>query len=332
MPRADASDPKAMIAALNQRLRGVQGDQRCGDRRQGRRPGHRQAGGDQRTLTDLQSALDDHSTKLAAGQLGGGGGVAADPDYTAKFSAYMRDGTGEAELKAANKTGVRAAMSEGSSADGGLITPIEWDRTITERLKLISPIRQYATVQSISKAGFTRLFTDRTIGSGWVGETAARPATSTPQFTALSFAPGEIYANAAASQDLLDDAEVNLDAWLTGEIDTEFSRQEGIAFLFGRRHEQAVRHPHLCHRRRRRGSPPLGRDPQHRQRRLWRRHHRQGPRPDLRAAGGVSAEREILPQPPVAGLAAEAEGRPGQLHLAADLPGGPAFHPGRVGR
>jgi HK97 family phage major capsid protein len=233
MPRADASDPKAMIAALNNAFEEFKATNDAAI--EGKVDGLVTAKLEaiNATLTDLQSALDDHSTKLAAGQLGGGGGVAADPDYTAKFSAYMRDGTGEAELKAANKTGVRAAMTEGSSADGGLITPIEWDRSITERLKLISPIRQYATVQSISKAGFTRLFTDRTIGSGWVGETAARPATSTPQFTALSFAPGEIYANAAASQDLLDDAEVNLDAWLTGEIDTEFSRQEGIAFLSG---------------------------------------------------------------------------------------------------
>ena len=94
-------------------------------------------------------------------------------------------------------------------------------------------MRQEATVQPISKAGFIKLFTDRAVGSGWVGETASRPATSTPQFTALPFVPGEIYANAAASQDLLDDSEINMESWLTGEIETEFSRQEGIAFTGG---------------------------------------------------------------------------------------------------
>ena len=100
-------------------------------------------------------------------------------------------------------------------------------------MKLISPLRAEATVQSISKAGFIKLFTDRQLGSGWVGETASRPATSTPQFTALTFMPGEIYANAAASQDLLDDGEVNIEQWLPGEIETEFARQEGIAFVAG---------------------------------------------------------------------------------------------------
>ncbi|OZA67313.1 MAG: capsid protein, partial [Sphingomonadales bacterium 39-62-4] len=57
--------------------------------------------------------------------------------------------------------------------------------------------------------------------------------TSTPQFTSLAFGLGEIYANAAASQQLLDDSEINIDSWLTGEIETEFARQEGIAHLSG---------------------------------------------------------------------------------------------------
>ena len=32
-------------------------------------------------------------------------------------------------------------MSEGVPADGGLLTPVEWDRTISGRLKLITPMR-----------------------------------------------------------------------------------------------------------------------------------------------------------------------------------------------
>ncbi|TZG23885.1 phage major capsid protein, partial [Sphingomonas montanisoli] len=71
------------------------------------------------------------------------------------------------------------------------------------------------------------------VGSGWVGETASRPATSTPQIGTVDFTPGEIYANPAISQGLLDDAALDLEQWLGGEVDTEFARQEGIAFLSG---------------------------------------------------------------------------------------------------
>jgi HK97 family phage major capsid protein len=187
------------------------------------------------TLAELEKVIDDQAKLNAALKLGGNQRDVPDAAYSGLFGSFMREGSREQEdkLKLEQRTGIRAAMSEGSSADGGLTAPIEWDRTVSERLKLISPIRQESTVQTISKAGFIKLFTDRTIGSGWVGETASRPATSTPQFTALAFTPGEIYANAAASQDLLDDSEVNIESWLTGEIEIEFSRQEGIAFLSG---------------------------------------------------------------------------------------------------
>jgi len=188
------------------------------------------------TLTDLEKALDEAAKSAAAAKLSGPGGrEVPDAEYSKLFGSFVREGTREQEdkLKSEQKVGVRAAMSEGSSADGGYTAPVEWDRTISGRLKLISPLRAEATVQSISKAGFIKLFTDRSIGSGWVGETASRPATSTPQFTALPFVPGEIYANAAASQDLLDDSEVDMENWLTNEIDIEFARQEGIAFVSG---------------------------------------------------------------------------------------------------
>lgn len=187
------------------------------------------------TVTDLETALNGINAKIAAAALDGAGAAQpADPEYSKQFASFVRDGAHEADLKAAHRPGQpRAAMTEGSNADGGYTTPVEWDRTITGRLKLISPMRQNAQVQSISSAGFTRLFTDREVGSGWVGETASRPATSTPQFTALTFGVGEIYANPAASQTLLDDSEIDIEAWLAGEVETEFERQESIAFLSG---------------------------------------------------------------------------------------------------
>ena len=185
------------------------------------------------TLSDLEAAFNAQALAAATAATQGGGRKVQDQGYFDLYSSYLRDGQQEHKVKTEQFAGPRAAMSVGSTADGGLTAPVEWDRTITDRLKLISPLRAEATVQSISKAGFIKLFTDRQLGSGWVGETASRPATSTPQFTALPFVPGELYANAAASQDLLDDSEIDMEAWLTGEIETEFSRQEGIAFVAG---------------------------------------------------------------------------------------------------
>jgi HK97 family phage major capsid protein len=235
--RAENSDPKAMIAALQGAFDQFKAKN---DEAVGKKADDALIQAEltkiNKTMGDIEAALDKAALEAAAAKLAGGRQRdVPDADYSGLFGSFMREGTREQEdkLKAEQKKGVRAALSEGSPADGGLTAPIEWDRTVTGRLKLITPMRAEATVQSISKAGFTKLFTDRSVGSGWVGETASRPATSTPQFTSLAFTPGEIYANAAASQDLLDDSEVDIENWLTSEVETEFSRQEGIAFVNG---------------------------------------------------------------------------------------------------
>lgn len=174
------------------------------------------------SVTDLQAAIDQANAKLAAIAIGAGSEVKVrDQEYTDAFRAHFRKGD------------VQAALNKGADDEGGYLAPVEWDRTITSELIQISPMRQIAQVQQISGAGFTRLLADRGTGSGWVGETAARPQTSTPKFTPLTFRPGEIYANPAATQQMLDDAEINLEQWLAGEVQTEFAYQEGIAYVAG---------------------------------------------------------------------------------------------------
>lgn len=176
---------------------------------------------------ELQAAVDKQAKDVAALRLNGAGDeniigeIKPDPEYVGAFRAHMRKGD------------VQAALNKGADAEGGFLAPVEWDRTITGKLKESSPIRENATVQTISTAGFRKVFNDRAIGSGWVGETASRPATGTPGFNALDFIPGELYANPQATQQMLDDAAVDLEQWLASEVEDEFSRQENIAFLSG---------------------------------------------------------------------------------------------------
>jgi len=175
------------------------------------------------SIGTMQSTLDGFAAQMAAAKLGQGTGPKQpeNPGYSAAFNAHIR------------KNEVSAAMSVGSNPDGGYTAPVEWDRTIQGRLKLISPMRQYSTVETVGTAGFVKLFNDRAVGSGWVGETASRPATSTPQLSPLTFGNGEIYAFPFVTQQLLDDSQIDIEGWLSGEVATEFDRQEAIAFLSG---------------------------------------------------------------------------------------------------
>lgn len=173
---------------------------------------------------DLQSALDKQTAALAALELGGLGGDkdrVKDKGYTDAFMAHIRKGD------------VQASLNKGADAEGGYLAPREWDRTITDKLVILSEMRSLATVQTISGNGFKKLFNLRGTTSGWVGETAARPETVAPTFGSMDFQTGELYANPAATQQMLDDAEVDLEAWLAGEVETEFAYQEGLAFVSG---------------------------------------------------------------------------------------------------
>lgn len=174
-------------------------------------------------VSRLQAAVDAANTQLAAIQMGGGtgGGSVADAEYSSAFLAHFRKGE------------VQAALNKGANDEGGYLTPVEWDRTITNKLTILSDMRGLATVQPCSGAGLTKLFNLGGTASGWVGETSARPATNTGTFASLGFGWGEIYANPAATQQILDDSEINLEQWLAGEVELEFAKQEGSAFFSG---------------------------------------------------------------------------------------------------
>jgi len=169
----------------------------------------------------LQASIDDISLKLAAQQMNGGGRKLRDAAYSEAFAAHFKKGE------------IRADLNKGTDGEGGYLTPIEWDRTITDKLVEVSPFRQLAMIQPVGGTGFTKLFNVGGTDSGWVGETDPRPKTGTASLQSLGFGWGEIYANPAATQQILDDTEIDLEAWLAGEVQIQFAKQEGGAFVAG---------------------------------------------------------------------------------------------------
>lgn len=220
-PRADVSDPKALIGQLAAAFE----EFKAADA-QAKKDGDTLIQAKLESLntemSELTNALDEANRRIAAGAIGDRGPV--DPEHDAQIRAYMRAGTVPT---------VQAAMSEGTDSAGGYLVPVEWDRTITNKLVQRSPIRENSQVVTIGGRGFTRVYNDRVIGSGWVGETAARPETTTPGLSGLQFDTGELYANPAVTQRMLDDAGFDLAAWLADEVNGEFAVQENTAFLTG---------------------------------------------------------------------------------------------------
>ena len=144
------------------------------------------------------------------------------------FDAYLRSGDEHALRSIETKD-----MSYGSGPDGGYLVPDEVEAEIGRRLAVISPIRSIASVRQVSSAVLKKPFMTSGPVVGWVGETAARPKTTSPVLDALQFPTAEIYAMPAATPSLLDDSVVDLDQWIVGEVESAFAEQEGTAFVSG---------------------------------------------------------------------------------------------------
>jgi HK97 family phage major capsid protein len=143
------------------------------------------------------------------------------------FNGYVRKGI---EF---DKSIEQKALNIGSGPDGGFAVPKVIDRAIDALAVNISPIRSLASVQQISTSDFHKLVNVRGTTSGWVGETQTRSGTSNAQLVDIAPPMGELYAMPAATQQMLDDVFFDAEAWIAGEIATEFARAEGAAHCVG---------------------------------------------------------------------------------------------------
>ena len=152
-----------------------------------------------------------------------GGTDEAAPEIKGFVDGYLRRGS-TVELK---------SISGAVPSDGGYAVPRQIDAMIARELTEISPIRAIAQVVQTGSAGYRKLISTGGTASGWVSEVAGRPETDAPSFAEIAPPTGELYANPAASQAMLDDAGFDLESWLASEIAMEFARAEGAAFVGG---------------------------------------------------------------------------------------------------
>ena len=180
-------------------------------------------------LTRLDRMLDELSHKALRPQLAGATGVStANLQTKSAFEGYVRRGDASRIMGVEGK-----ALSAGTGADGGYLVPPETETAVNRALKAISPIRAIASVRQVSGNVYKKPFATTGAGTGWVGETVARPQTTTPTLAELAFPTMELYAMPAATQSLLDDTAVNIDQWIAEEVRLAFASQEGQAFVTG---------------------------------------------------------------------------------------------------
>ncbi|PXA83662.1 phage major capsid protein, partial [Nostoc sp. 3335mG] len=172
-------------------------------------------------MAELKAKLDAGTIAAARAPLSG----ASAPEAKQFVDRYLRHG---------NSAGIEVKAIDGTAdSSGGYAVPQEIDAAIASTLTAISPIRAIANVVTVGSSGYRKLVTSGGISSGWAAENAARAETGTPVFNEIAPPMGDLFANPAATQAMLDDAAFDLEGWLAAEIATEFARAEGAAFVNG---------------------------------------------------------------------------------------------------
>jgi len=178
------------------------------------------------------------------------GDVKSNPEYLKGFTSYLKGqvaiGAEIVEEEFKNLVNANAgvdvsdqgmitlkALLVGSNPDGGYFVPVERLTPFSTRMFETSPMRSLATVISASSEAIEIVLDDDQADSGWVGELDARTETDTPQVGIITIPIHEQYAEPKATQKVLDDAAINIDAWLTGKIADKFARTENTAFVNG---------------------------------------------------------------------------------------------------
>ena len=166
----------------------------------------------------LASALGTAATAMAGDALA----------HKGAFERYVRKG----DAGGLDRFEIKA-LSTQSDPDGGYLVPRETETAIDRVLAKASPVRAIAMIRQIGAASYRKPITTSGANAGWVGENASRSETTAPSLSIVEFPTMELYAMPAATQSLLDDAFVNIEAWLAGEVQIEFAEQESAAFVNG---------------------------------------------------------------------------------------------------
>jgi HK97 family phage major capsid protein len=148
-----------------------------------------------------------------------------DLEQKAAFLNYVRSGE--------NNDRETKTLSTLNNQEGGYLIPQVVADRIGQDLHAHSPLRRLANVMQITSSSVDLLLDKKGAEVGWVGETEERGQTGTPEVQKLNIPVHELYAKPRATQKLLDDARINVEAWLAQAIAVKMAQAEHLTFLLG---------------------------------------------------------------------------------------------------
>lgn len=182
------------------------------------------------TALEVQAReLREHELEQARASIAGNGatiGRSEDPqaEKVAAFNAFVKSG----DINA-------AALSTSPDANGGFLMPDPLRESVIDVVRKINPVLDEATVFTLTKPGTFEIELPRKLtatAGGWVGETAARPATNAPTLGQQKLKAHEWYAYPEVTQAFLD-AVGGAEDFLVSDIGDTMAATIGTAFVAG---------------------------------------------------------------------------------------------------
>lgn len=148
-------------------------------------------------------------------------------DYKTAFRTYLKSGQqllSHDEMK---------TLAVGSDPDGGYFVTPDTTGRMARKIYESSPIRQIASVQMISTDALEGIEDTGEAGAGYAGERSTSGNTTTPQIGQWKIPVFWIDTEPKVTQQLLDDAAVDIEAWLSAKVGDRFARFEATEFVTG---------------------------------------------------------------------------------------------------
>lgn len=125
------------------------------------------------------------------------------------------------------------ALSVGSDPDGGYTVHPQLSNRIIERQFESSPMRQVVTVETISSNSLELLEDPNEFSAARTSEQASAGETATPKIGRREIVAYIMEARPRASQSLLDDSGIDIEAWIARKVANKFGRVEAAEFITG---------------------------------------------------------------------------------------------------
>lgn len=181
------------------------------------------------TINSLQDAITSIKTSMRRPHKDGA--LSAGPLNSAYKNAFLKYVTKGNESEIGNLD--TKALEVINNAEGGYMVPPEMADRIVTRQYDTTPMRQIATVMSITSEAVEMLRDTADVTAQWISELGVPADTADGGIGRVRIPVHELYAQPKATQKLLDDAIINVEEWLINKVAAKFSRAENTAFVSG---------------------------------------------------------------------------------------------------